>query len=250
MAEFDFTFDPALFPTPPPLPSSADLFSPSETTDLLGFLDSFGEFGGWDVPAGSMPMPPPTTTAAPYNNPHLHTVPERSTKSAAAAAAVSNGTMNPNASQQHPQQITQHGGQQQQQHQQQQQQQQQGQGQAAAGLSRPKPLLSTPQKRLNHIMSEQKRRNAIRDGYAQLISLIAPAGSAVALDMPTRGRPKGSGSRGGANGKGSKGGENTPSKGKSGVLFRAVEYVRWLQECRDALEREVIRVESAAGICK
>jgi hypothetical protein len=85
-------------------------------------------------------------------------------------------------------------------------------------------------------MSEQKRRNAIRDGYAQLISLLAPAG-APGIDMPTRGRPKGSGS----NGKGQ-------TKGKSGVLFRAVEYCRWLEEGRDALRNEVLRVEAAAGI--
>ena len=99
---------------------------------------------------------------------------------------------------------------------------------------RTKPLLSTPQKRLNHIMSEQKRRNAIRDGYAQLIALLAPSGS-PGIGMPTRGRPKGSGTRG-----------KGQSKGKSGVLFRAVEYCRWLEEGRDRLLEEVTRVESAA----
>lgn len=63
--------------------------------------------------------------------------------------------------------------------------------------------------------------------------------------MPTRGRPKGSGSRNGgrANGKG-----GVAFKGKSGILFRAVEYVRWLEEGRDALLEEVLRVEAAAGI--
>ncbi|KIY61778.1 hypothetical protein CYLTODRAFT_405249 [Cylindrobasidium torrendii FP15055 ss-10] len=87
----------------------------------------------------------------------------------------------------------------------------------------PKALLSTPQKRLNHIMSEQKRRNAIRDAYAQLIHLLGdPAGA-----MPTRGRPKG------------RAGKNT--KGKSGVLFRAVEYIKWLEVNRDALKEEVER---------
>lgn len=100
-----------------------------------------------------------------------------------------------------------------------------------------KPLLSTPQKRLNHIMSEQKRRNAIRDGYASLIALLAPAGAPPGLGMPTRGRPKGSGSRG-----------KGRSKGKSGVLFRAVEYTRWLEEGKDALKEEVLKVETAAGI--
>jgi hypothetical protein len=85
-------------------------------------------------------------------------------------------------------------------------------------------------------MSEQKRRNAIRDGYAQLITLLAPAG-APGIDMPTRGRPKGSGSHG-----------KGQTKGKSGVLFRAVEYCRWLEEGRDALRAEVLRVEAAVGI--
>jgi len=86
-------------------------------------------------------------------------------------------------------------------------------------------------------MSEQKRRNAIRDGYAQLIELLAPAGSPNRIGMPTRGRPKGSGLRG-----------KGQTKGKSGVLFRAVEYCRWLEEGRDALHDEVLRMEAAAGI--
>jgi len=244
---FDFAFDPHLFPNPPPLPASADLFSPDETTDLLGFLDNFNDFG-WEPDQQAYTSPRP-----PYSNPHLNTAPEpstsgrprRSTRSATARAPP-----------------------------QQQQQQQQSRRRefsprrdsqtpsnasetsshandhstsstansasgltSAAAAARAKPLLSTPQKRLNHIMSEQKRRNAIRDGYAQLIALLAPAGSAPGIGMPQRGRPKGSGSRG-----------KGQSKGKSGVLFRAVEYIRWLEEGRDAMRDEVMRVETAAGI--
>ena len=85
-------------------------------------------------------------------------------------------------------------------------------------------------------MSEQKRRNAIRDGYAQLISLLAPAGTEPGIGMPTRGRPKGSG-----------GNNNGQTKGKSGVLFRAVEYVKWLEEGVEALREEVTRLELATG---
>jgi hypothetical protein len=54
--------------------------------------------------------------------------------------------------------------------------------------------------------------------------------------MPTRGRPKGSGGRG-----------KGRTKGKSGVLFRAVEYCRWLEEGIEALRDEVRMVEAAAA---
>ncbi|KAH9849282.1 hypothetical protein C2E23DRAFT_840623 [Lenzites betulinus] len=85
-------------------------------------------------------------------------------------------------------------------------------------------------------MSEQKRRNAIRDGYLQLTTLLAPAGAPPGSGMPTRGRPKGSGGRG------------RGTKGKSGILFRAREYIRWLEEGRAALLEEVAKAEAAAGI--
>lgn len=242
--EFDFAYNSSLFPNPPPLPASADLFSAAETTDLLGFLDNFNDFG-WEGDQQSY-----TSPHAPYSNPHLNTAPEPSTSGRPRRSTRSTNRAPP-----------------------QQQQQQQprrrelsprrgsqtpsnasetsshandhsssstansASAQAAAAAARAKPLLSTPQKRLNHIMSEQKRRNAIRDGYAQLIALLAPAGSAPGIGMPQRGRPKGSGSRG-----------KGQSKGKSGVLFRAVEYIRWLEEGRDAMRDEVMRVETAAGI--
>ena len=80
-------------------------------------------------------------------------------------------------------------------------------------------------------MSEQKRRNAICDGYAQLIALIGSAG-AQTIDLPSRGRPKGGG---------------TNSEGKSGVLFRAIEYCRWPEEGGDTLKEEVLRLEAAAA---
>ncbi|KAK0466338.1 uncharacterized protein EV420DRAFT_1511152 [Desarmillaria tabescens] len=197
MDEFEFTFDHAhLLPTPPPLPPSADLFSPAETTDLLGFLDNFT---AWDTSTQFDTsfldnMMPPYTPIVPTHPMHPSSPVPPTPKSAPPSVP--------------PQPVP-----------------------------RAKPLLSTPQKRLNHIMSEQKRRNAIRDGYAQLITLLAPEGSEPTIPMPSRGRPKGSGARGGAKG-----------KGKSGVLFRAVEYVQWLEEGRDALKEEVARVEAAAGV--
>jgi hypothetical protein len=251
-ADFEFTFDTSLsniFPNQPPLPSSADLFSPAETTDLLGFLDNFGDYTFDLNPASNeyssernlFDHVPITTT--PYSNPHLHTVPERSastrpkagTRSASSrnsqkrfelldesslddesrAISQTHSTTSESSSTTPPIFSI--------------------DSLPTVPSARTKPLLSTPQKRLNHIMSEQKRRNAIRDGYAQLIALLAPSGSGHGIGMPTRGRPKGSG-----RGKGQ-------SKGKSGVLFRAVEYCRWLEEGRDRLRDEVIRVETAAA---
>ncbi|KAF8956073.1 hypothetical protein BDZ97DRAFT_1853509 [Flammula alnicola] len=180
------------------------------TTDLLGFLDNFADIG-WDFNGAGNDT---YVTEQPI---YEHVPPtlgfdERGVSRARSTTSESSSATTPTftASADPP---------------------------ARAAASRSKPLLSTPQKRLNHILSEQKRRNAIRDGYAQLIALMAPAGSAPGIAMPTRGRPKGSGSRG-----------KGQSKGKSGVLFRAVEYCRWLEEGRNSLREEVIRVETAAGI--
>ncbi|KAH7914759.1 hypothetical protein BJ138DRAFT_1143204 [Hygrophoropsis aurantiaca] len=237
-ADFEYTFDPALsslFPPPLPLPSSADLFSPSETTDLLGFLDHFNwEFDGEppsnethdssQLPYSSSEIDDSSGQPQPSSAPHAST----SDRNSNSPLEESNPDIESNDRSKNHVQSSANGT-------------RSGVKRKSApaprqSATRIKPLLSSPQKRLNHIMSEQKRRNAIRDGYAQLISLLAPDG-AHALDMPTRGRPKGSGS--GAKGQ---------TKGKSGVLFRAVEYCRWLEEGRDALKAEVLRVEAAARI--
>ena len=239
-------FNPALHaavPPPPPLPPSNELFSQSETTDFFGFLDNFD----WDFNLDGLPQlpdvpdplyhsplqetappgleqlppssslfnaqqeqlqqrPPPPQPKPISQPPHapLYTQPVDTKPPARSRSRSPSSSASP-ASRDTP-------------------------------ASRVKPLLSTPQKRLNHIMSEQKRRNAIRDGYLQLTTLLAPAGAPPGSGMPTRGRPKGSGSRG------------RGTKGKSGILFRAREYIHWLEEGRDALLEEVTRLEAAAGI--
>ncbi|KAG6856017.1 hypothetical protein H0H87_008334 [Tephrocybe sp. NHM501043] len=205
----NFTFDPSLFPNPPPLPASADLFSPDEALDLQAFLDNFGAGLDWDLPPAT-----DFSSLAPYSNPHLHTAPEPSAVHHTTRPAVSRAAIHaPNgrsSSASPPDDAD-----------------DTDKPAPAPARGGSKPLLSTPQKRLNHIMSEQKRRNAIRDGYAQLIALLAPAGATHGIGMPTRGRPKGSGMRG-----------KGQTKGKSGVLFRAVEYCQWLEDGRDALRAE------------
>ncbi|KAF8560167.1 hypothetical protein OG21DRAFT_34215 [Imleria badia] len=230
-ADFEYAFDPALSSLfPPSLPPSADLFSPAETTDLLGFLDNFNWDLESDPPFNDLAIPiipphPPSVSPPPVPTllpPLLQTPPSPSTSAKPEVSpdldedlllpptppeSTSRTRSARRKSVSEPRQT-----------------------------ARAKPLLSTPQKRLNHIMSEQKRRNAIRDGYAQLIALIAPAGTQP-IDLPARGRPKGSGTR-----------NNGQTKGKSGVLFRAVEYCKWLEEGRDALREEVLRLEAAAGI--
>lgn len=227
-ADFDFGFDPHLsniFPSPPPLPSSADLFSSGETNDLLGFLDNFN----WEFDIGleqqnDNPVTTihhPTHSSPPYPNLHIDAAPQRpNTRSRASGGGHSvNALESTSPTSATPANFNLSNADQDQ------------------SIARSKPILSTPQKRLNHIMSEQKRRNAIRDGYVQLTALLAPAGAPPGTGMPTRGRPKGSGNRG-----------KGRCQGKSGILFRAVEYCRWMEENVDALEREVLRVEAAAGV--
>ncbi|KAJ8456642.1 hypothetical protein ONZ51_g12002 [Trametes cubensis] len=248
--DFQF-FNPAIhapLPPPPPLPPSDGLFSASETTDLFGFLENFD----WDFNLDSqLPDVPPEPL---YHSPLQETAPpglDQLPPSSSLFTSQSDPRQQPSRQQTQPPQ----------QHRQQPPQQPafvhhadvkpsivtrsrspsssaspSSRETPGANAARVKAPLSTPQKRLNHIMSEQKRRNAIRDGYLQLTTLLAPAGAPPGSGMPTRGRPKGSGSRG------------RGTKGKSGILFRAKEYIRWLEEGRDALLEEVIKVETAAGI--
>lgn len=230
---FDFVEQPASLAPPPSVPSHADLFSASETTDLFGFLDGFA-----NDPTFAFEFPPDAVSSTHY----IPTPPP--TYLSTQGFAQDMYALAPQLPQQQPQQQHPH-------------------SPYDTGLvmrnspharmarlasssppgSTPvddeaaKALLSTPQKRLNHIMSEQKRRNAIRDGYATLIGLLAPAGSQCAIAMPSRGRPKGSGGR-----------ARNKTQGKSGVLFRAVEYIAFLEEGRDALAHEVARLERMAGI--
>ncbi|KAI0363758.1 hypothetical protein BV20DRAFT_89512 [Pilatotrama ljubarskyi] len=247
--DFHF-FNPAALhapiPPPPPLPPSNELFSASETTDLFGFLENFD----WDfnldsqlpdvpdplyhsplqqtAPPGLDHLPPSSTlfTSPPdsrQQQQQQHHPPQRPppqaqqqlyTRDVEMKPAVAAPSRSPSSSASPSSRET----------------------PGANAPPRVKPPLSTPQKRLNHIMSEQKRRNAIRDGYLQLTTLLAPAGAPPGSGMPTRGRPKGSGSRG------------RGTKGKSGILFRAKEYIRWLEQGRDALLEEVMKAEAAAGI--
>jgi hypothetical protein len=103
-------------------------------------------------------------------------------------------------------------------------------------LQPPKPLLSGPQKRMNHVKSEKRRRDTIREGYLTLTRILSPSGpGAQQLAIPRRGRPKGSGRAGS--------GKKT-GKGKSGVLFRAVEYIRFMEESCQELEKECMRLET------
>jgi len=258
--EIDFAYDAHIHgyhPPPPPTPLSAQvpppvqLLSQTETTSLMGFLDNFNRdvdpalsadvdslnphhsrqlpplqhhfaSNGTLPPPPSYPLPPiadrspvsahdrshgdlhyppipqPSTSASTNGGPVRTTRPRSQRRNSSASASASTGSP------------------------------------VNAPL---KAQLSVPQKRMNHIMSEQKRRNAIREGYSTLIQLLTPESGGPTIEMPTRGRPKGSGSK-------SKG----QTRGKSGILFRAVEFTKWLEEGNEALRREVERLEAATGL--
>ena len=218
-SEFTFSLNdqPYMTQSLPPLPfdqpfTATALFSQTEETSLLGFLDNFD----WDMGPGSMQLPPTPTATVP-------SLPPTSTTTLMSGPGPEQSLPGPSEPQ-HPAQSDQSHD----------EDHSPTEGSSGSGSHRSKPLLTLPQKRMNHILSEQKRRNAIRDGYAQLSNLIAPDGKVG--KVPTRGRPRGSG-RGRGRG-----------KGKSGVLFRAVEYCNWLDDSIEALEAEVQRVEQFAGI--
>ncbi|KAH7107129.1 hypothetical protein BKA62DRAFT_611169 [Auriculariales sp. MPI-PUGE-AT-0066] len=251
-ADFDFTFDTSFLPTTdgfglPSAPSGSDLLAPEESATLLGFLDNFSSYdfpmsgltggGGEDTHmldsmSGFSLQPPPPPASLRVNdgspvqqhsmtaNPmQLHPNPMHNSSSTMAPSQATSSNHRPasSSSTSEPSQ----------------KQASAPSSSTQASASRKKAPVPSSQKRLNHIASEQKRRNMIRDGYATLTTILAPAGTRVENALPRRGRPRGSGARGRGLG-----------KGKSGVLFRAVEYIAWLQENCDGLEEEIARVEA------
>lgn len=90
--------------------------------------------------------------------------------------------------------------------------------------------------RLNHLKSEQKRRDYTRECYLKLITLLAPEDGGPMLKMPTRGRPKGCTAK-----------NKNKVRGKSAIIFRTVEFTKWLEDGNEALRVEVERLEAAAN---
>jgi Helix-loop-helix DNA-binding domain len=255
-SDVQFQYDSQLqgyYPPPPSQtaqsPQSSQLFSQSETTNIMGFLDNFNrdidplvsgdsdslhsplqrhlpplqhQLGsdGTYPPLSTYPLPtisdksPITTLNSPNGDVYYASGPQPSTSN-----SVNGGpdrSTRPRSERRH--------------------------SSASASTNSPvnqtsKAPLSVPQKRMNHIMSEQKRRNAIRECYSTLIQLLAPENGGHTIEMPTRGRPKGSGAK-----------SRGQTRGKSGILFRAVEFTKWLEEGNEALRREVEKMEAAGGV--
>ncbi|GAA5894568.1 hypothetical protein JCM8208_006275 [Rhodotorula glutinis] len=123
-----------------------------------------------------------------------------------------------------------------------------------------KPVtLTESQKRSNHILSEQKRRNAIRIGFKDLVGLLlagepasgivlGSSGGAAGDDddeggaAPTAKKRKSKGT-GSGRGRGRRGDVSTNAS-KSVVLTHAASYILWLERGNMALEQEVARVEA------
>ena len=242
-------------PPPPPPPVSAgfeslNFFSGNEQDDMLDFLRDFDTADSWEFnPLLPSRMPAYPGDTIPEESAHMSSQQQHhhhhdhggfhDSSSSSAGTAIQESNTTPQGHRQSPPSI---GYPQQQQHQHQhpnsttpQPSTSASSSQAAGTEFRPKPLLSAPQKRMNHVKSEKRRRDTIRDGYLTLTKILSPSGpGAEQIAIPRRGRPKGSGRTGG----GKKSG-----KGKSGVLFRAVEYIRFMEQACDTLERECQRLE-------
>ncbi|KAG8987104.1 hypothetical protein FRB90_003597, partial [Tulasnella sp. 427] len=100
---------------------------------------------------------------------------------------------------------------------------------SAASKQSRKPLLSEPQKRWNHIQSEQRRRTVIKENFSTLETLVAAdkryKGPHPTLPVPLD-----------ANGKPKKGvkAKSLRGKGKMGTLFRAAEFIAFLEQGIDS----------------
>lgn len=121
---------------------------------------------------------------------------------------------------------------------------------ASPPIDRKAPLTET-QKRSNHIQSEQKRRNAIRNGFKDLVDILSAGELASGIVVaPPEADDDGSGtgkkkkSKGTGRGRGRKG-EVGAGASKSVVLNKAAEYILWLEKGNEGLEQEVERVQIA-----
>ena len=118
-----------------------------------------------------------------------------------------------------------------------------------------RPPLTEGQKRSNHILSEQKRRNAIRSGFKDLVDLLTAGETASSISISAaplepiaeeltaggkKKKPKGTG-----RGRGRKG-EVGAGASKSVILEKASMYIAWLKFGNQSLEEEVARVEALA----
>ena len=79
-----------------------------------------------------------------------------------------------------------------------------------------KQLLSDNEKRMNHVVSEQRRRKLIKDGFEQLVEIIP-------------------------------GLNDVNSTSKSTVLFKTAEYIKELEQRVEMLTRELNRKNASGG---
>ena len=118
--------------------------------------------------------------------------------------------------------------------------------------------LTEAEKRTNHILSEQRRRNQIKVGFASLVDLIAAGEETSGISVRDTSKAEepaagGGGKKKGANagagrGRGRKG-DVGGGASKSVVLQKAARYVTWLEKGNEEIEAEVRRVEGLlAGI--
>lgn len=118
----------------------------------------------------------------------------------------------------------------------------------SSGSPQPKPTpLTESEKRSNHIASEQRRRNAIRSGFQDLVDLLVAGSAASGIVLGAEEGDGGGGTagkkkKGTGRGRGRKG-EVATNASKSVVLAQAANYILWLERGNRALEKETGRVE-------
>lgn len=124
-----------------------------------------------------------------------------------------------------------------------------------SGSNSKKVPLTASQKRSNHILSEQRRRNAIRSGFKDLFELVSNGEtlSGIVVAPPPEPEVDAGGkkkkTKGSGRGRGRKG-EVGAGASKSVVLEKAGDYIRWLDRGNHGLEAEVERVEGILRAAK
>lgn len=118
---------------------------------------------------------------------------------------------------------------------------------------KPRAALTADQKRVNHLESEKKRRDMIKDSFKQLVDIVTAGQAESGISIlgeeseSSEEEVKGKKKKGKTAGRGRRG-EVFSGATKNRFIEQAIKYVEWIKEDTARLELQVLQAERAVGL--